>query len=123
MATPRLRSRNSDWWESVLYDQHTEILLMTSIVRIEHGIQSFDAWKRAFDSDPLGRQNSGVRRYRILRPTGDPNYVMIDLEFDSSSKAQAFHLELNNFFGSAQAQKVMNNPRVRVVEAVESMEY
>jgi hypothetical protein len=28
-----------------------------------------------------------VRRYRILRASDDPNYVMIDLEFDSASEA------------------------------------
>jgi hypothetical protein len=45
------------------------------------------AWKAAFDSDPVGREKSGVRRYRVLRPVDDPNYVMIELEFDSSPEA------------------------------------
>ncbi|HYU40416.1 MAG TPA: hypothetical protein VEM59_11340 [Acidimicrobiia bacterium] len=57
------------------------------ILRIEHPVADFDAWKRAFDSDPLGREQAGVRRYSVLRPVGDPNYVLVDLEFDSSSEA------------------------------------
>jgi hypothetical protein len=53
------------------------------ILWIEHPVSDYDAWKAAFDSDPIGRECSGVRRYRILRATDDPNYVMIDLEFDN----------------------------------------
>jgi len=45
------------------------------IVRIEHAVRDFDAWKRAFDSDPVGREQGGVRRYRVLRSTDEPNYV------------------------------------------------
>ena len=43
----------------------------------------------AFDRDPAGRQQSDVRYYRILRSIGNPNYIMVDLEFDSSSEAEA----------------------------------
>ena len=31
------------------------------IVRIEHPMQDYGRWKAVFDSDPLGRQKSGVR--------------------------------------------------------------
>ena len=44
------------------------------ILRIEHPVPDYDAWKEAFDSNPISRGWSGVRRYRILRPTDDPNY-------------------------------------------------
>jgi hypothetical protein len=53
------------------------------ILRIEHPVPDFDGWKTAFDNDPVGRKQSGVRRYQILRAIDDPNYVMIDLEFDT----------------------------------------
>ena len=61
-----------------------------AILRIEHPVPDFDAWKAAFDSDPVGRQRGGVRRYRVLRPVDDPNFVLVDLEFDSSSEAESF---------------------------------
>ena len=38
------------------------------ILRIEHPVPDYDAWKEAFDSNPISREHSGVRRYRILRP-------------------------------------------------------
>ena len=95
---------------------------MTTILRIEHPVRSFDAWKKVFDSDPLGRKKSGMRRYRILQPTDDPSYVMMDLEFDDSTKAVAFAAALRNLCGSAEGQKVMKNPQLRLAEPAESKE-
>jgi hypothetical protein len=40
-----------------------------SILQIEHGARDYEAWKQAFDSDPVGREAGGVRRYRIMRPS------------------------------------------------------
>lgn len=44
---------------------------------IEHPVPSYEKWKQAFDSDPVGREKMRVRRYQILRPVDNPNYVMI----------------------------------------------
>jgi len=96
---------------------------MITIVRIEHAVGGFDAWKGAFESDPVGRQKSGVRRYRILRPKDDPNYVMIDMEFDTSKEAENFRSAMRNLWNSPEAQKVMKNPQIRIVELVETKEY
>ena len=92
------------------------------IVRIEHAVRDFDAWKRAFDSDPVGREQGGVRRYRVLRSTDDPNYVMVDLEFDNASKAETFLAAMREVWRRVEGT-VMESPRVRIVEVVESKEY
>ncbi len=92
------------------------------ILRIEHPVPDYDSWKAAFDSDPVGRERSGVRRYRILRPTDDPNYVMIDLEFESLSEAEAMHEALRDLWGRVEGT-IMMNPQARTVEAVESKAY
>ena len=60
------------------------------VLRIEHAIRDFEPWKKAFDNDPAGRAASGVRHYRVMRPTDRPNYVLIDLDFDTSSEAEHF---------------------------------
>jgi hypothetical protein len=31
----------------------------------------------------------GVRNYRILRPVDNPNFVIIDLDFDNAQNAEA----------------------------------
>ena len=90
------------------------------ILRIEHRVPDFDGWKQAFDSDPAGRRQSGVRRYQVLRSIDDPNYVMIDLEFDSASEAEAAHAALRELWGRVD---VVRSPQARIVEALESKEY
>ncbi len=95
------------------------------ILRIEHPVPNFDAWKRAFDSDPIGREKSGVRRYRILRATDDPNYVMIELEFDDASEAEAYLAALQRqVYSSQQASSILGGgPQTRIVQVVEAKEY
>jgi len=92
------------------------------ILRIEHPVPEFDAWKEAFDSDPVRREQSGVRSYRILRPIDDRKYVMIDLEFDGSSEAEAFLAALRELWARVEG-RIMESPRARIVEVVESKEY
>jgi hypothetical protein len=106
-----------------LYDGSFKMTI-TIILHIEHSVPDFDGWKKAFDSDPLGTEKSGVRRYRVLRPVDNPKYVMVDLEFDNSSKAEAFRTAVSNLWRQGEAhKKFMENLRVQIVETVESKEY
>ena len=89
------------------------------ILRIEHPIPDFDGWKKAFDSDPVGREKSGVRRYQILRPIDDAKYVMIDLEFDTASQAEALLAAMRVVWGRVEGT-IMMDPQARIVEAVET---
>jgi hypothetical protein len=59
------------------------------ILHIEHNVADFDNWKASFDNYEEFRQKSGVRRYRVSRPTDNPNFAIIDLEFDSLNEAEA----------------------------------
>lgn len=93
------------------------------ILQIEHAVRDYDAWKNAFDNDPAGREQGGVRRYRVLRPTDDPNYVIVDLEFDTSGEAEAFRTALSEMWGRVGDGLGLDAPRARIVEAVESKEY
>jgi hypothetical protein len=88
------------------------------ILRIEHPVPDYDRWKAAFDSDPIDRERSGVRRYRILRAADDPNYVMIDLEVDGES--EAVRTALRDLWARVD---VVHDPAARIAEAVESKEY
>ena len=88
------------------------------VVRIEHSVPSFDKWKEAFDRDPADRKGSGVRRYQILRLQNEPNYVMIDLEFDNTAEAEAFVKKMQRIW-EGPAKGVMLNPRARIADFVE----
>ncbi|HEY7781370.1 MAG TPA: hypothetical protein VIC85_14270 [Ktedonobacterales bacterium] len=91
-------------------------------LRIEHPVPDYEGWKRAFDSDPVGRERSGVRRYQILRSVDDPNYVLIDLEFATKSEAEALLAAMRAVWNRVEGQ-VMWNPQARIVETVETREY
>lgn len=91
------------------------------IVRIEHHVPSFDAWKQVFDSDPADRKGSAVRRYQILRLRDDPNFVMIDLEFDSDEEAEAFLRTMEKIWDGP-GKAIMQDPRARVANIVEANE-
>jgi hypothetical protein len=90
-------------------------------LRIQHAVPAFDAWKQAFERDPVDRKGSGVRRYQILRPVGDPNFVMIDLDLDTLEQAEALLQKLRHLW-SGPAQAVMRNPEAWIVETIESTE-
>ena len=91
------------------------------IVRIEHLVPSFDRWKQVFDSDPADRKGAGVRRYQVFRLQDDPNYVMIDLEFDSTPEAEAFVETMKRIWGGP-GKAVMQNPTARIAEVIETTE-
>ena len=91
------------------------------IVRIEHQVPDFERWKKAFDSDPVDRRGSGVRRYQILQLHDNPNFVMIDLEFEDPGRASAF-LETMQRIWSGPGKSVMQNPIARIANIVEQRE-
>ena len=93
------------------------------ILQIEHAVRDYDTWKRAFDSDPVGRERGGARRHRIVRSIDDPNYVVIDLEFDGTSEAEAFRTALQELWGRVGGELGLEGPQARIVETVESKEY
>ena len=95
-----------------------------TILHIEHPIRDFNSWKAAFESDPVGRERSGVRRYQVFRPIDDPSYVAIDLDFDSPNAAGAFLAALREVWTSpVSAPALAGSPQARIVEMVDSKEY
>jgi hypothetical protein len=95
-----------------------------AVVQLEHPIHDFATWKAASDRDPIRREASGVRRYQIYRPITDPNYVAVDLEFESRREAEAFQGALEELWRSPQAAPALGGaPRSRIVDVVESKVY
>jgi hypothetical protein len=59
-------------------------------LHIEHPITDFDTWSAAFARFAEARRWAGVRAQHVQRPAGDPNYVVIDLDFGTHGEAEAF---------------------------------
>ena len=89
---------------------------------IEHPVPNYEKWKQAFDSDPVGREKMRVRRYQILRPVDNPNYVMIQLEFDTASDAEALLNGMRAVWSRVEGT-IMTNPKAQIVEIAEAKEY
>lgn len=89
---------------------------------IEHPVPSYENWKQAFDSDPVGRERMKVRRYQILRPVDNPNYVMIQLEFDTAADAEALLAAMRVVWSRVEGT-IMMNPKAQIVEIAEIKEY
>jgi hypothetical protein len=88
-------------------------------LRIQHEVPNYEGWKRAFDSDPMDRKGSGVRRYHVHRSLGSPTLVMIDLEFDTVAEAEEMLERLRGLWAGP-GGAVMRNPEAWIIEAVES---
>ena len=87
-------------------------------LHIEHPISDFDAWRAAFDSFAGQRENAGVRAHRVLRPVGDANYVVVDLEFQTSAEAEKFlrFLQANVWASATTAPALAGTPQARILE-------
>ncbi len=92
------------------------------VLRIEHSVPSFEGWKHAFESDPAGRKQAGVRRYRVMRDVAQPNYVLIDLEFDTQAQAEGLLAAMRKIWGQVEGTIIQGGPQGRIVDVVETVE-
>ncbi|MEU2185238.1 hypothetical protein [Streptomyces thermolilacinus] len=90
------------------------------VLRIEHAVPDYEAWKQAFDGDPLGRGAAGVRAYRVMRPVEDPGRVMIDLDFDERERAERMLTRLWELWSRV---TVAVGPQAEITEVVETGQY
>ena len=95
------------------------------VLQVEHNVSSYDGWKNAFDNDPINRKKSGVKRYQVYQSVEDPNYVVIDLYFDSLEEsagalnvfAKTLVQSARNSYGQSKSQNVKRkgNDRALIV--------
>jgi hypothetical protein len=91
------------------------------VLQIEHNVSSYDGWKKAFDNDPINRKKSGVKRYQVYQSVEDPNYVVIDLYFDSLEESAHALTALQKLWFKVQGT-VMVNPKARMLNVTETIE-
>jgi hypothetical protein len=92
-------------------------------LQIDHRVRDYDTWKQAFDSDPVGREAGGVRAHRISRLADDPQYVVVELDFESHGEAEAFAEKLRALWAEAGPRLGLESPTARVLEHVERVDY
>jgi len=87
-----------------------------------HMVPDYDAWKTVFDSDPLGREASGVRRLSIERPIDDEHQVIGELEFDSLGEAETFAGRLQEVWKNV-GDSVVSGAGSRITEVLVQQEF
>jgi hypothetical protein len=87
-------------------------------LHIEHPIADFDLWYAAFGRFAEARQRAGVRDYRVQRPVDEPNYVVIDLDFDTTDQARGFLEFLRNkvWASPENAPALIGAPQTKILE-------
>jgi len=91
-------------------------------LHIEHAIKDFDLWNTTFQRFTEFRQQAGVLQHRILRPIDDPRYVVIDLDFETTTKAEAFlgFLQTKVWASRENAPALVGTPHTKILEPAES---
>ena len=91
-----------------------------STLHIQHPITDFETWATAFKRFAAARNQAGVRAQRVRRPVDDANYVVIDLEFDSTDEAVAFRrfLETQVWGNQQNAPALAGTPQTMILEPV-----
>jgi hypothetical protein len=97
---------------------------MTTL-RIEHPISDFQVWKTAFDGFAEARANAGVLSFMIRQPVDDSQYLMLDLEFDTADRAEAFaQFPKEHVWSSAVASPgLAGTPQTRILDLVPSQDH
>jgi hypothetical protein len=90
---------------------------MTTI-HIQHRVADYAAWKKSFDSDPLGRAKNGVTRHTVYRPLDRPDEIVVQLEFDSLDRAERFLAALKTMWQRVGMQIGLRRVRRRAGAAV-----
>lgn len=93
-------------------------------LRIENAIRDFDAWHTAFDKFDRFRAAQGVQAYRVTRSLTQPDKVIIDLDFASLARAEAFIPQLARIWGTPQSsQQLSGHSTPELYELVASRSY
>ena len=92
------------------------------LLRIEHRSSDYDQWKALFDKDPVDRAGKGVRRHQVLRAQDEPDFVCIELTFDSAAQAQTL-LDAMGEVWKRVSGEVIFEPTARIFEIADDKQY
>ncbi len=91
-------------------------------LHIEHAITDLDTWLGAFNRFEEARRNAGVRNQRVMQPTDDDKYIVVQLDFEDSEAANGFKafLETRIWSNPEASPALEGTPKARVLEAIEA---
>ena len=85
---------------------------------IEHEVDDFDTWKRAFRDHEDARKKASITETHVNRGRQDPNRVIVYLEYTSPEKAKAF-FDSPDLRETMKAAGVTSAPEITFMEPVQ----
>ncbi len=91
-----------------------------SSLHIEHPITDLSTWTSVFNGFSEIRRQAGVTAETVRHPHGDDQYVVIDLDFDTTEHAHAFlhFLQTKIWTNPANSPGLAGTPEAKVLEHV-----
>jgi hypothetical protein len=88
---------------------------------IEHVISDFPTWKQAFDRFSQAREKAGVLSQRVCRLVGEPQHLVIELDFSTREGADTFRQFLHDvvWVNRDASPALVGTPQTRILEACE----
>jgi hypothetical protein len=91
---------------------------MTTL-HIQHPVTDIATWTGAFNRMADVRRNAGVLAARVQSPVDDPNYVVIDLDFDTAGAAGTFlNFLTTQVWGTENAPALAGKAETMILETV-----
>jgi hypothetical protein len=89
-------------------------------LHIEHPITDLETWLGAFGRFAEARSNAGVTAQRVHQPIDDDRYILVELDFDSAERAEAFKgfLETRVWSSPEASPGLGGTPKARVLTEV-----
>jgi hypothetical protein len=70
------------------------------ILHIGHEISDLTTWIEAFNRFAPAREQAGVQQTEVFQPSDDPNYIVVNLRFESVDAATNFRTSCTMWSGS-----------------------
>lgn len=92
------------------------------LLHIEHQISDLDTWLRAFARFTPAREQAGVIAAEVYQAADDPNYVVVNLAFETTEAATDFETFLrDNVWSSPDASPgLVGEPRAVVLNEIQT---
>lgn len=87
---------------------------------IDHYVEDFEAWKPHFDDHGTFRGDHGSQGGVLFHAAGDPDHVVVLLEWDSTDEAREF-AESDDLRETMAAAGVVGEPEVLFLQKVEDV--
>jgi hypothetical protein len=90
------------------------------ILHIEHEISDLSTWLETFKRFAPAREQAGVQQAEVFQPSDDPNYIVVNLRFESVDAASNFQTFLTDVVWSSPetSPALVGAPTARVLTEV-----